>query len=85
MCISNSDVMFTFIYTSWEGIMNDASFFFDALTRLEIHFSCSSEGLSPYRGEWYHLQKYQGRCNQLTRYKEPFNYDIHSLYFVIFF
>ena len=44
MCISNSDVMFTFIYTSWEGIMNDASFFFDALTRLEIHFSCSSEG-----------------------------------------
>ena len=51
MCISNSDMMFTFIYTSWEAIMNDASFVFDALTRLEIHFSCSSEGLSPYRGE----------------------------------
>ena len=61
---------FTFVYASWEGTVNDAHVFLDALTRLKVNFPWIKEGkyylvnssypytsgfLPPYRGEWYHL------------------------------
>ncbi|KAL6336580.1 hypothetical protein AAG906_025135 [Vitis piasezkii] len=94
MCACDFDMMFTFVYASWEGTANDARVFLDALTRPEVNFPWPSEGkyyvvdsgypcisgfLPPYRGERYHLQEYRGRRNQPIRYKELFNYRHSSL------
>ena len=36
MCACDFDMMFTFVYFGWDGTINDACVFLDALTRLEV-------------------------------------------------
>ena len=36
MCTCDFDMMFTFVYFGWDGTINDACVFLDALTRLEV-------------------------------------------------
>ena len=38
MCGCDFDMIFTFVYTSWEGTMNYARVFLDVLTRPKVHF-----------------------------------------------
>ncbi|KAH9714534.1 DDE Tnp4 domain-containing protein [Citrus sinensis] len=75
MCACSFDMMFTFVYTGWEGTANDSRVFMDALNRPESGFPLPEEGyyyvvdsgyinmkgfLTPYRGERYHLRDYRG-------------------------
>ena len=98
MCACDFDIMFTFVYVSWEWTTNGAHIFLDALTKLEVNdpwlsegkyylvysgYPCISRFLPPYRGEQYHLQEYWGRRNQPIRYKELFNYRHSSLWNII--
>ena len=46
---------------------------------MDLGYPCTFGFLPPYHGEQYHLQDYQGRHNQPTRYKEIFNYNHSSL------
>ena len=43
MCGCDFDMIFTFVYTSWEGTMNYARVFLDVLTRPKVHFPQPSE------------------------------------------
>ncbi|CAL9000741.1 unnamed protein product [Prunus brigantina] len=75
MCACSFDMMFTFVYTGWEGTANDSRVFIDAVMRPENEFPFPDEGyyyvvdagysnvpgfLAPYRGERYHLRDYRG-------------------------
>ena len=98
MCACDFDMMFTFVYVSWERTKNGAHIFLDVLTKPEVNvpwlsegkyylvyssYPCISRFLPPYRGERYHLQEYRGRRNQPIRYKKLFNYRHSSLWNII--
>ncbi|XP_048331944.2 uncharacterized protein LOC125423007 [Ziziphus jujuba] len=91
-------MMFTFLYTGWEGTANDSRVFLDAITRSKNKFPLPKEGeyyvidsgfpctvgfLPPFRCERYHLQEYHGRGRQPRGSKELFNYRHSSLRNVI--
>jgi hypothetical protein len=40
----NFDMLFTFVYTGWEGIANDSHVFYDAMARSANKFSTPPEG-----------------------------------------
>ena len=44
MCACSFDMMFTFVYTGWEGTANDSRVFMDALNRPESGFPLPEEG-----------------------------------------
>ena len=44
MCVCDFDMMFTFVYVDQEGTTTNACVFFNALTKPNVHFPCSSEG-----------------------------------------
>ena len=44
MCACSFDMMFTFVYTGWEGTSNDSRVFMDALNRPESGFRLPEEG-----------------------------------------
>ena len=46
MCACSFDMMFTFVYTGWEGTANDSRVFMDALTRVENQFPFPNEGIN---------------------------------------
>ena len=46
MCAYSFDMMFTFMYTDWEGTANDSRVFIDALTRVENQFPFPNEGIN---------------------------------------
>ena len=45
MCACSFDMMFTFVYTGWEGTANDSRVFVDAVTRPENKFPFPHEGM----------------------------------------
>lgn len=45
MCACDFDMMFTFVYTGWEGTANDSRVFADAVTRPENKFPFPNEGI----------------------------------------
>ncbi|XP_028762826.1 protein ALP1-like [Neltuma alba] len=94
MCICDFNMMFTYVYSGWEGSAHDAKVLLDAITNPEANFpwpprgsfylvdsgySCTGGFLPPYRGERYHAQEYQGRGRQARNAKELFNYRHSSL------
>ncbi|KAM5567595.1 hypothetical protein ABKV19_015593 [Rosa sericea] len=98
MCACSFDMMFTFVYTGWEGTANDSRIFADAVTRPENKFPFPNEGyyyvvdagytnmpgfLAPYRGERYHLRDYRGPRRTPRGPRELFNYRHSSLRNVI--
>ncbi|KAK2641760.1 hypothetical protein Ddye_023523 [Dipteronia dyeriana] len=91
-------MMFTFVYTSWEGTANDSRVFLDAIGRQENGLTHPNEGyyyvvdsgyinmlgfLTPYRGERYHLRDYEGQECAPRGLKKLFNYTHLSLRNVI--
>ena len=44
MVACSQDMMFTFVYTGWEGTANDSRVFLDALTRVENGFPFPIDG-----------------------------------------
>ncbi|CAB4292819.1 unnamed protein product [Prunus armeniaca] len=69
-------MLFTYVYTGWEGAANDSKVLMDAISREGNNFSLPKEGkyylvgsgyanmrgfLAPYHGERYHLRDYKGR------------------------
>ena len=44
MCVCSFDMMFTFVYTGWEGTANDSRVFLDAIGRAENGFPYPNEG-----------------------------------------
>ncbi|CAL2230034.1 unnamed protein product [Prunus armeniaca] len=98
MCACSFDMMFTFVYTGWEGTANDSRVFIDAVMRPENEFPFPDEGyyyvvdagysnvpgfLAPYRGERYHLRDYRGPQRAPRGPMELFNYRHSSLRNVI--
>ncbi|KAG6488995.1 hypothetical protein ZIOFF_050253 [Zingiber officinale] len=88
MLACDFDMLFTFVYTGWEGTANDSRVFIDALTRHENNFPkpCGDQFylvdsgypnmpgfLAPYRGRRYHLRDYQGQGRPRGK-EELFNY-----------
>ncbi|KAG6506640.1 hypothetical protein ZIOFF_031967 [Zingiber officinale] len=76
MLACDFDMLFTFVYTGWEGTANDSRVFIDALTRHENNFPkpygdqfyLVDSGypnmpgfLALYRGRRYHLRDYWGK------------------------
>ncbi|GKC53332.1 ALP1-like protein, partial [Tanacetum coccineum] len=74
MAICSHDMMFTFVYTGWEGTANDSHMFYDAIIRPENKFPLPKGDyfyvvdsgypnlkgfLAPYRGERYHRSDWQ--------------------------
>lgn len=45
MAVCSHDMMFTFVYTGWEGTANDSRVFYDAITRPENKFPMPSGGM----------------------------------------
>jgi hypothetical protein len=48
LCACDFDMMFMFVYTSWEGTTNDSRVFYDAITRPKNEFPTAPEGASCY-------------------------------------
>ena len=46
MCACSFDMMFTFVYTRWEGTTNDSRVFSNAITRSENEFPFPNEGIN---------------------------------------
>ena len=46
MCACSFDMMFTFVYTGWEGTANDSRVFLDAIMREENNFPFPNEGIT---------------------------------------
>ena len=44
VAVCSHDMMFTFVYSEWEGTTNDSRVFLDALTRAGNNFPYPSEG-----------------------------------------
>ena len=44
MCVCSFNMLFTFVYTGWEGTANDSRVFLDAVTREDNQFPWPSEG-----------------------------------------
>ncbi|KAF7810447.1 protein ALP1-like [Senna tora] len=75
-------MMFTYVYSSWEGNAHDAKVLLDTLTNPEANFPwlledhsildsgypCSGGFLPPYRGERYHAQEYRGKIHDFKIY-----------------
>ncbi|MCL7039415.1 hypothetical protein MKW94_017860, partial [Papaver nudicaule] len=98
MCACSFDMLFTFVYTGWEGTTNDARVLMDAISNEENKFPMPKEGryyildsaytnmpgfLTPYRGERYHLRDFRGRSRQPKGPMELFNHRHSSLRNVI--
>ncbi|XP_026451850.1 uncharacterized protein LOC113352220 [Papaver somniferum] len=98
MCACSFDMLFTFVYTGWEGTANDARVLMDAISNEENKFPMPREGkyyvvdsaytnmprfLTPYRGERYHLRDFRGRSRQANGPMELFNHRHSSLRNVI--
>ncbi|KAL5699871.1 hypothetical protein ACHQM5_030707 [Ranunculus cassubicifolius] len=95
----SQDMMFTFVYTGWEGTAHDSRVFLDALTREgngfpmppKDHYYVVDAGypnipgfLAPYRGERYHFDKTTNTNQRRIKGKyELFNYRHSSLRNVI--
>ena len=47
MCVCDFNMLFTFVYSGWEGSAHDSKIFFDALTNQEADFPWPSEGNLP--------------------------------------
>ncbi|XP_042401309.1 uncharacterized protein LOC121991365 [Zingiber officinale] len=88
MLVCDFNMLFTFVYTGWEGTANDSRVFIDALTRHENHFPkpCGDQFylvdsgypnmsgfLASYRGQRYHLRDYR-RQGRPRGKEELFNY-----------
>ncbi|GKB94997.1 ALP1-like protein, partial [Tanacetum coccineum] len=83
MVVCSHDMMFTFVYTGWEGTANDSRVFYDAIVRSENKFPIPSGDyfyvadsgypnlkgfLAPYRGE-----RMEDRADKLfTKYGEDY-------------
>ncbi|XP_023739763.1 protein ALP1-like [Lactuca sativa] len=91
MAICSHDMMFTFVYTGWEGTANDSRVFYDAVIRPENKFPIPTGDyfyvvdsgypnlkgfLAPYRGERYHRSDWQSGSGVRGK-KELFNF-VHS-------
>ncbi|XP_038699618.1 uncharacterized protein LOC119996910 [Tripterygium wilfordii] len=98
MCACDFNMMFTFVYTGWEGTANDSRVFLDAISRPENHFPhpvgnqyylvdsgypCIAGYLPPFRGGRYHISEYHGRGRGPRTRKELFNYRHSSMRMVI--
>ncbi|XP_026398758.1 uncharacterized protein LOC113294584 [Papaver somniferum] len=98
LCACSFDMLFTFVYTGWEGTANDARVLMDAISNEENKFPMPREGkyyvvdsaytnmpgfLTPYRGERYHLRDFRGRSRQANGPMELFNHRHSSLRNVI--
>ena len=44
MCVCSFDMLFTFVYTGWEGTTNDSRVLLDVVTREDNQFPWPSEG-----------------------------------------
>ena len=44
VCTCNFDMMFTFMYSDWEGTANDSRVFYDVVMRVENEFPKALEG-----------------------------------------
>ncbi|XP_074322880.1 uncharacterized protein LOC141659852 [Apium graveolens] len=85
MAICSLDMMFTFVYTGWEGTPNDSSIFYDAVVRPENKFSIPTGDsgypnlkvfLAPFRSERYHRRDFD-TGGRIRGKEELFNYT-HS-------
>ncbi|XP_028960617.1 uncharacterized protein [Malus domestica] len=80
MLACSFNMMFTYVYTGWEGTANDSRVLMDAITREENRFPMPQEGkyyvvdsgyanmsgfLAPYRKVRYHLRDFRGRDNDV--------------------
>ncbi|KAK9047825.1 hypothetical protein SSX86_033213 [Deinandra increscens subsp. villosa] len=96
MAICSHDMMFTFVYTGWEGTANDSRVFYDAIVRPENKFPMPSGDyfyvvdsgypnlkgfLAPYRGERYHRSDWQS--GRVRGKEEMFNFKHSSVRNVI--
>ncbi|XP_057453150.1 uncharacterized protein LOC130745015 [Lotus japonicus] len=86
MCVCDFNMMFTYVYSGWEGSAHDAKVFLDALTNPNAEFPwpprgypCTGGFLPPFRGERYHAQEYRGQGRQPKNREELFNYRHSSL------
>ncbi|XP_062103289.1 protein ALP1-like [Humulus lupulus] len=97
MAACSFNMMFTYVYTGWEGTANDSRVLLDAI-RKDDNFPMPPPGkyyvvdsgypnmpgfLAPYRGERYHLRRFRGRGNHPRGAMELFNYRHSSLRNVI--
>ncbi|KAK2658230.1 hypothetical protein Ddye_004763 [Dipteronia dyeriana] len=88
MCAYSFDMMFTFVYTGWEGTTNDSRVFLDAIGRQENGFPHPNEGYyyvvdSGYMNMPGFLTPYRGPERAPRGPKELFNYRHSSLRNVI--
>ncbi|KAL6494699.1 hypothetical protein OROGR_031499 [Orobanche gracilis] len=94
MCVCDFNMIFTYVYSGWEGSAHDAKVFQDALTNpnagfpwppigsfylVDSGYPCTGGFLPPFRGERYHVQEYRGQGRQPTTREELFNYRHSSL------
>lgn len=54
MCACSFDMLFTFVYTGWEGTVNDARVFLDAVSREENHFPHPDEDIDYFYHYFYY-------------------------------
>lgn len=80
------DMMFTFVYSGWEGSANDSCVILEALQSgmfqrppddkyylVDCGYSNMPGFLAPYRGERYHLHDFDGVGNEPIHQRELFN------------
>ncbi|XP_050896086.1 protein ALP1-like [Lathyrus oleraceus] len=94
MCACDFNMMFTYVYSGWEGSAHDSKILLDAITNQNAEFPWPPRGsfylidsgypciggfLPPYRGERYHAQEYRGQGRQPRSPEELFNYRHLSL------
>ncbi|XP_050896851.1 uncharacterized protein LOC127103649 isoform X2 [Lathyrus oleraceus] len=94
MCACDFNMMFTYVYSGWEGSAHDSKILLDAITNQNAEFPWPPRGsfylvdsgypciggfLPPYRGERYHAQEYRGQGRQPRSPEELFNYRHSSL------
>ncbi|XP_012570899.1 protein ANTAGONIST OF LIKE HETEROCHROMATIN PROTEIN 1-like [Cicer arietinum] len=94
MCACDFNMMFTYVYSGWEGSAHDSKVFLDAISNpnagfpwpprgsfylVDSGYPCTRGLLPPYRGERYHAQEYRGQGRQPRSPEELFNYRHSSL------
>nr|XP_027192011.1 protein ALP1-like [Cicer arietinum] len=94
MCACDFNMMFTYVYSGWEGSAHDSKKILDAISNPNVGFlwpprgsfylvdsgyPCTRGLLPPYRGERYHAQEYRGQGRQPRSPEELFNYRHSSL------
>ncbi|XP_024634430.2 protein ALP1-like [Medicago truncatula] len=94
MCACDFNMIFTYVYSGWEGSAHDSKVLLDAITNpnagfpwppkgsfylVDSGYPCTGGFLPPYRGERYHAQEYRGQGRQPKSPEELFNYRHSSL------